>query len=81
MFFSPPSNASTECPRADIIFYRGVLNKRKNLITMAVALGAGCRNCVLGQAMGALDLGATKEEMLETITAVRQYQRDNRVPR
>ena len=48
---------------------------------MAVALGAGCRNCVLGQAMGALDLGATKEEMLETITAVRQYQRDNRVPR
>lgn len=44
--------------------------KTKRLMAMAVALGAGCRNCVLGQAEGALDLGATKEEFLETIQVV-----------
>lgn len=44
--------------------------KTKRLMAMAVALGAGCRNCVLGQAMYALDKGATKEEFLETIGVV-----------
>lgn len=44
--------------------------KTKRLMAMALALGAGCRNCILGQAMGALDQGATKEEMLETIAVV-----------
>jgi len=45
-------------------------SKTKRLMAMAVALGAGCRNCVLGQAEGALELGATKEEFLETISVV-----------
>jgi AhpD family alkylhydroperoxidase len=45
-------------------------SKTKRLMAMAIALGAGCRNCVLGQAMGALDLGASKEEFLETISVV-----------
>ena len=45
-------------------------SKTKRLMAMAIALGAGCRNCVLGQAEGALDLGATKEEFLETISVV-----------
>ncbi len=44
--------------------------KTKRLMAMAIALGAGCRNCVLGQAEGALELGATKEEFLETIAVV-----------
>ncbi len=44
--------------------------KTKRLMALAVALGAGCRNCVLGQAMYALDQGATKEEILETISVV-----------
>ena len=44
--------------------------KTKRLMAMAIALGAGCRNCVLGQAMSALEQGATKEEMLETIAVV-----------
>ena len=43
-------------------------SKTKRL--MAIALGAGCRNCVLGQAEAALDLGATKEDFLETISVV-----------
>jgi AhpD family alkylhydroperoxidase len=45
-------------------------SKTKRLIAMAIALGAGCRNCVLGQAEAALDLGATKEDFLETISVV-----------
>ncbi|MFO7964208.1 MAG: carboxymuconolactone decarboxylase family protein [Desulfobacterales bacterium] len=45
-------------------------SKTKRLMAMAIALGAGCRNCVLGQAEGALELGATKEEFLETLSVV-----------
>jgi AhpD family alkylhydroperoxidase len=44
--------------------------KTKRLMAMAIALGAGCRNCVLGQATGALELGATREEILETLEVV-----------
>jgi AhpD family alkylhydroperoxidase len=44
--------------------------KTKYLMAMAIALGAGCRNCVLGQAEAALDMGATKVEFLETIAIV-----------
>ncbi len=37
----------------------GVLNSKiKRLMAMAIALGAGCRNCVLGQATYALECGA-----------------------
>jgi len=44
--------------------------KTKRLMAMAVGLGAGCRNCVLAQAEAALNLGASKEEILETISVV-----------
>jgi AhpD family alkylhydroperoxidase len=53
------------------VYKDGALDARtKRLMAMAVALGAGCRNCVLGQATAALDLGASREEMLETIAVV-----------
>lgn len=49
----------------------GVLDgKTKRLMALAVALGAGCRNCVLGQTAFALEKGATQEEILETIAVV-----------
>lgn len=49
----------------------GVLDgKTKRLMALAIALGAGCRNCVLGQASFALEKGATREEILETIAVV-----------
>jgi len=49
----------------------GVLDaKTKRLVSMAIALGAGCRNCVLGQTMYALEAGATREEILEVIAVV-----------
>ncbi|OPY86480.1 MAG: Carboxymuconolactone decarboxylase family protein [Smithella sp. PtaU1.Bin162] len=44
--------------------------KTKRLMAMAVALGAGCQNCILAQAEAALGLGATREDFLETISVV-----------
>jgi AhpD family alkylhydroperoxidase len=44
--------------------------KTKFLIALAVALRAGCTNCVLAQTTKALEAGATKDEILETISVV-----------
>jgi AhpD family alkylhydroperoxidase len=44
--------------------------KTKRLMALAIALGVGCQNCELGQAMKALEPGATREEVLETIGVV-----------
>jgi AhpD family alkylhydroperoxidase len=53
------------------VYKDGALNGRiKHLMALAIALGAGCCNCVLGQATLALEKGATKEEILETISVV-----------
>ena len=53
------------------VYKDGALNcKVKRLMALAVALGAGCRNCVLGQTMYALENGATRDEVLETISVV-----------
>jgi len=57
--------------QANEAYKDGVLDsKTKRLMAMAIALGAGCRNCVLGQATYALECGATREEFLETISVV-----------
>ena len=45
-------------------------SKVKRMMAMAIALGAGCNNCILGQTQYALQEGATKEEILETIGVV-----------
>ena len=42
--------------------------KVKRLIGLAIALRVGCTNCILAQTMHALESGATKEELLETIS-------------
>ena len=44
--------------------------KTKRLMALTLALGAGCTNCILGQTNIALDAGATKEEILETLSVV-----------
>ena len=55
----------------DEAYKEGALSsKTKRLMALAIALGVGCENCELGQAMYALDAGATKEEILETIGVV-----------
>ena len=44
--------------------------KTKRLMALAIALGVGCENCTLGQVSNALNLGATKDEILETLGVV-----------
>jgi AhpD family alkylhydroperoxidase len=52
-------------------YREGVISvKMKRLMSLALALGAGCTNCVLGQVTLALEAGATTEEILETLSVV-----------
>ena len=44
--------------------------KMKRLMSLAIALGAGCTNCILAQTQYALDGGASREEILETLHVV-----------
>ena len=53
------------------IYKDGVIDRKtKHLMGMAIALGTGCRNCVLYHTESALNLGATKEEIFETLSVV-----------
>jgi AhpD family alkylhydroperoxidase len=53
------------------VYKDGALSaKVKRLMAMAIALGAGCRNCILAQTLNALENGATKEEVLEALSVV-----------
>ncbi len=42
-------------------------SKTKRLMALAVGLRAGCEICVVGQTMLALEAGATRDEIFETI--------------
>ena len=62
---------AVEVPVVKEVYKDGVLStKVKRLMSLAIALGTGCTNCILAQTMYALDAGATKEEILETLTVV-----------
>lgn len=55
----------------DEVYKDGALSiKTKRLMALGIALRAGCTNCILGQTMRALEAGASKEEILETISVV-----------
>jgi AhpD family alkylhydroperoxidase len=55
----------------DVAYKDGALSaKQKRLTALGIALGAGCTNCILAQTMRALEAGATKDEILETISVV-----------
>ena len=52
----------------DVAYRDGALSSKvKRLISMAIALRVGCTNCILAQTKYALDAGATREEILETL--------------
>ena len=60
-----------ERPAIDEAYKNGALSsKTKRLMALALALGVGCTNCILGQTNRALDAGGTKEEILETLSVV-----------
>jgi AhpD family alkylhydroperoxidase len=52
----------------NVVYKDGALsNKVKRLMSLTIALRAGCTNCILAQTKRALEAGATKDEFLETI--------------
>ncbi|RJR20070.1 MAG: carboxymuconolactone decarboxylase family protein [Desulfobacteraceae bacterium] len=44
--------------------------KVKRLMSLAIALRAGCTNCILAQTQYALDSGASRQEIVETLQVV-----------
>jgi AhpD family alkylhydroperoxidase len=63
-----PDFAAAEYGMLEATYREGALSTRmKRLMSLAVALRAGCKNCILAQTQYALDCGASREEILETI--------------
>jgi AhpD family alkylhydroperoxidase len=55
----------------DVAYKEGALSSKvKRLIALGIACRAACVNCVLGQTMSALEAGATRDEIIETIYVV-----------
>jgi AhpD family alkylhydroperoxidase len=66
-----PDFTTAEYGLIEVTYRDGALSSKvKRLISLAVALRAGCRNCILAQTQYALDCGASREEILETIQVV-----------
>jgi AhpD family alkylhydroperoxidase len=63
-----PQFMAAEAGVLEIAYKEGALSSKvKRLIAMAVALKVGCNNCIVAQTEKALDEGATKDEILETL--------------
>jgi len=63
-----PDVMNAEAGLSNEVYKDGALStKVKRLIAMGIALRAGCTNCILAQTERALDAGATKDEILETL--------------
>jgi len=59
---------SAEAKVIEIAYKEGALSSKvKRLIALAAALKVGCTNCIFAQTEKALDEGATREEILETL--------------
>jgi alkylhydroperoxidase/carboxymuconolactone decarboxylase family protein YurZ len=55
----------------DAVYKDGALsNKAKRLMSLAIALKSGTTNCIIAQTLLALETGASKEEILETLSVV-----------
>jgi AhpD family alkylhydroperoxidase len=51
----------------DSVYRDGTIDlKTKRLMALAVAIQAGCKDCIISQTAKALELGATTEEVFET---------------
>ena len=54
---------------SEVVYKDGALSgKVKRLMALAIALRVGCTNCILAQTTRALEAGATKDEILETLS-------------
>ena len=58
-----------ESTKWEVVYREGALSSKvKRLIALGIALRAGCTNCILGQTMRSLEAGATRDEILETVS-------------
>jgi len=58
-----------ESAKWDVVYKDGALSSKvKRLMALGIALRARCVNCIISQTMRALEAGATKDEILETIS-------------
>lgn len=58
-----------ESAKWEVVYKDGALSRKvKRLMALGIALRARCVNCIVGQTMRALEAGATKEEILETLS-------------
>ena len=63
-----PEVMAHESDKWDEVYKEGALStKIKRLMALGIALRSRCDNCIIGQTMRALDAGASKAEILETI--------------
>ncbi|MCW3975603.1 MAG: carboxymuconolactone decarboxylase family protein [Candidatus Bathyarchaeota archaeon] len=63
-----PDVMDAEYKFLDLVYQDGALSsKTKRLLALAIALRAGCTNCIISQTKRAIDAGATKVEVLETL--------------
>jgi AhpD family alkylhydroperoxidase len=63
-----PDVMDAEYKFLDLVYQDGALSSKiKRLLSLAIALRAGCTNCIIAQTKRAIDAGATKEEILETL--------------
>jgi AhpD family alkylhydroperoxidase len=64
-----PDLIASRRPVSDIAYRDGALStKIKRLMSLVLALGAGCTNCILAQTNYAIAAGATREEILEALS-------------
>jgi len=63
-----PEFVAAELKVIEAAYKEGALSSKvKRLIALAAALKAGCTNCILAQTEAAINAGATKEEIIETL--------------
>ena len=68
---SMPEMMAKRRPLSDIVYRDGADNtKTKRLMSLVLALGTGCTNCILSQTSSAIEAGATTEEILEKLSVV-----------
>jgi AhpD family alkylhydroperoxidase len=66
-----PNFTAAESELLNLAYADGALSgKVKRLMAMTIALKVGCTNCILAQTQKAIDLGASKEEILESLQVV-----------
>jgi AhpD family alkylhydroperoxidase len=66
-----PDFMAAEFGVLNIAYKDGALSSKvKRLMSLAIALRARCTNCILAQTQFALEAGATKDEIMETLLVV-----------